>query len=166
MALKTLLCPQRVRQIPKRFSWVDQRLVRERHIEHCTHAGAALYLFLLTVGDARGLSYYADKSIMQHLRMPSKALGQARQTLLHLDLIAWQEPVYQVLSLDGVSASPATVQACPVQVHPMAKVGVNKLDSSSVLNNTQAPCKAAQLGRPADPKLAKQVLAQLRKRLS
>ncbi len=161
MSLKKPLCPQRVRQVPKHFSWVDQRLVRERHIERCTHAGAALYLFLLTVGDTRGLSYYGDDSIMQRLRMASHLLQQARENLMCLGLIAWQAPLYQVLSLDGVIAAQVTVGA-----HPMATASVTKSTSSSVVANTQLPCAAAKDKGPTDPKLAKQMLAQLRKRLS
>ena len=100
MSFKPLLCPQRVRQVPERFSWVDQRLVRERHIGHCSHAGAALYLFLLTVSDAKGMSYYGDTSIMQRLGMDAPTLHAARENLLQADLVAWQPPFYQVLSLD------------------------------------------------------------------
>ncbi len=46
--------------MPSQFSWVDQRLVRERHIERCDVQALALYLFLVTVADAQGLSYYSD----------------------------------------------------------------------------------------------------------
>ena len=60
MVQKRLLCPERVRKIPKQFSWIDQRLVREGHIERLSHRATALYLFLVTVADARGLSYYSD----------------------------------------------------------------------------------------------------------
>jgi len=57
MTLKRVLCPERLRQIPAQFSWVDHRLVRERYIERCDHSAMALYLFLVTVGDTQGLSY-------------------------------------------------------------------------------------------------------------
>jgi hypothetical protein len=60
-----------------------------------------LYLFLLTVGDARGLSYYADKSIMKRLSMNQSTLDSARINLIQTGLIAWQKPLYQVLSLDS-----------------------------------------------------------------
>jgi hypothetical protein len=61
---------------------------------------AALYLFLVTVGDAKGLSYYGDESIIKHLSMDQKALEHARVNLIRIGLIAWQKPLYQVLSLD------------------------------------------------------------------
>lgn len=96
---KHLLRPERRRQVPAQFSWVDHRLVRDRHLERCTADACALYLFLLTVADAHGLSYYADASIAQRLSMDEPRLRHARQGLLRADLIAFEAPLYQVLSL-------------------------------------------------------------------
>jgi len=59
MIIKRLLCPERVRRVPARFSWLDHRLVRDHHIESCGPEALALYLLLVTVGDAEGLSYYS-----------------------------------------------------------------------------------------------------------
>ena len=56
---KRVLCPQRLRKVPAQFSWVDQRLVRQRFIERCEPAAWALYLVLVIVADAQGLSYYS-----------------------------------------------------------------------------------------------------------
>jgi hypothetical protein len=102
---KHLLDPARLRKIPPQFSWIDQRLVREHHIERLSHAAAALYLFLLTVADAQGLSFYSERSIGRHLAMAADRLDYARKELLHADLIAYQNPLYQVLSLDGLPLS-------------------------------------------------------------
>jgi hypothetical protein len=41
-----------LRHVPRQFSWVDQRLVRERYIDRLSHEACALYLFLVTVADA------------------------------------------------------------------------------------------------------------------
>jgi hypothetical protein len=100
MTLKRVLCPERLRQIPAQFSWVDHRLVRERYIERCDHAALALYLFLVTVGDEQGLSYYADATLARGLSMTAARLSQARGDLVRRGLIAYQRPLYQVLSLD------------------------------------------------------------------
>ena len=100
MVSKIPIIPQRVRKVPRQFSWVDQRLVREGRIDHCSHGAAALYLFLITVGDANGMSYYADASIMRRLSMDPTTLQQARENLVQAGLIAGQKPLYQVLSLD------------------------------------------------------------------
>lgn len=100
MEKKYLLDPERLRKIPPQFSWIDQRLVREHHIERLSHAAAALYLFLLTVADSKGLSFYSERSIGRHLAMTAERLDKARKELVRADLIAYQDPLYQVLSLD------------------------------------------------------------------
>ena len=64
MVTKRLLRPERLRTVPSQFSWLDHRLVRERHLERCSTEALALYLFLATVADSKGLSYYADASVV------------------------------------------------------------------------------------------------------
>jgi hypothetical protein len=86
----------RLRTIPNQFSWVDQRLVREHSLDHLSHEAWALSLFLVTVADARGLSYYADPSLCQRLSMTGTVLHQARQALIQRGLGAYQRPLYQV----------------------------------------------------------------------
>jgi len=105
MIQKHLICPQRLRRIPDRFSWVDHRLVRDRHIESCSHAAAALYLFLITVADQQGLSYYSDPSVMTRLCMDGSTLEAARQNLIRIGLIAYDSPLYQVLSLEPFASA-------------------------------------------------------------
>jgi hypothetical protein len=92
--------------VPRQFSWIDQRLVREQYINRLSHPAAALYLFLVTVSDAKGMSYYGDSSIMTRLSMDPATLDQARDTLVRIGLIAWEKPLYQVLSLDPVASVP------------------------------------------------------------
>ena len=101
MVNKHPICPERIRKVPKQFSWLDQRLVRERHIDRLSHRAAALYLFLVTVADARGLSYYSERSVTQRLTMDTCMLAHARQELIGTGLIAYQKPLYQVLALDA-----------------------------------------------------------------
>ena len=96
---KRVLCPEQLRHVPPQFSWIDHRLVRDRHIEHCTHQASALYLFLVTVADAQGLSFYSDAAIGRRLTMDLVTLSAARQQLIQADLIAYRQPLYQVLSL-------------------------------------------------------------------
>ena len=99
--MKRVLCPARLRKVPEQFSWIDQRLVRDRHICRLSHPALALYLFLVTVADAQGLSYYGDPAISQLLSLDAATLIRARQELLAAKLIAYQRPLYQVLSLDA-----------------------------------------------------------------
>jgi hypothetical protein len=78
---------------------VDQRLVRHDYLRQCDCRGLALYLFLITVGDAQGLSYYSDAKTAALLSLEPSELVQARAQLLRADLIAYQPPLYQVLAL-------------------------------------------------------------------
>ena len=100
MIVKSPILKQRIRKVPKSFSWVDHRLVRDRHIENCSHSQAALYLFLVCVADNQGLSFYGDPALMAKLSMDQTTLDQARSGLVRNSLIAWQRPIYQVLSLE------------------------------------------------------------------
>lgn len=106
MITKHLLRAERQRQIPPSFSWVDHRLIRHAHLRDCDHSAWALYLFLVTVADVHGLSYYSDAAISRHLRMVPLQLSASRQQLLRADLIAYRKPLYQVLSLTEAAAVP------------------------------------------------------------
>jgi hypothetical protein len=101
MTSKQPILTNRIRKVPRQFSWIDHRLVRDRHIEGLTHPALALYLFLLTVGDTYGLSWYGDESIMYRLSMDKETLFNARGALIKSGMIAYKEPLYQVLSLDN-----------------------------------------------------------------
>lgn len=87
--------------MPSAFSWIDHRLVREGHICRCSHGALALYLFLVTVADAEGLSYYSDAKAGGLLNMTDSALASARRDLVAAHLIAYRRPLYQVLALDA-----------------------------------------------------------------
>jgi hypothetical protein len=102
MQKKKILNHDRIRKTPKQFSWIDGRLVRDGHLQRCTHSAAALYLFLLTVSDAYGLSYYGDKSVCKQLTMDNCQLAESRLLLIQLNLIAYRKPLYQVLDLAPV----------------------------------------------------------------
>jgi hypothetical protein len=97
---KRVLCPERLRKVPPQFSWVDQRLVRQRYIERCDHASLALYLVLVSVADAEGLSYYSDASLERMLRLDHAGLNAARWQLTQAGLVVYQKPLYQVLALE------------------------------------------------------------------
>ncbi len=123
MKTKPILCPERLRHVPRQFSWIDQRLVRDRHITRCRCEALALYLLLVTVADAQGTSYYSDIVAARLLSLSVHQLREARAQLIATGLVAYQAPFYQVLSLDpqqGVGptplppASPRTSEALPI----------------------------------------------------
>jgi hypothetical protein len=100
MIRKRVLCPEQLRHVPPQFSWIDHRLVRDRHIAGKSAEALALYLFLVTVADSQGLSYYSDAGIGKLLPLDGPALARARQELIRARLIAYEKPFYQVFSLD------------------------------------------------------------------
>jgi hypothetical protein len=104
---KKVICSDRVRQVPAQFSWVDHRLVRDRHLDHLDVYAAALYLFLITVADARGLSWYGDTSTARRLSIDEQRLRRARNDLVGAGLLAYARPLYQVLAL-GYPSPPLT----------------------------------------------------------
>lgn len=99
MILKRLLVADRVRRPPDEgFSWVDRRFLRE-FAARLSGDAVLLYLFLAAVSDRQGLSFYRDTTLAVRLRMREEAVVAAREELLTHDLIAFQAPLTQVLSL-------------------------------------------------------------------
>lgn len=119
---KRPITPAKLRRVPRQFSWVDQRLVRDHYIDRLSPQGCALYLFLVTVADAKGLSYYADPSLCQRLSLKVPELHQARQELIMQGLVAYHRPLYQVLALDAApraatsSASSEATDDAPLDI--------------------------------------------------
>jgi hypothetical protein len=111
---KRLLNPERLRKIPPHFSWIDHRLVRDNYFVRCDHHAWTLYLFLSSVADAQGLSYYSDASLTRRLKMDGLALSASRQQLVHAGLIAYESPLYQVLSLEPEALS--ATRSGPIRV--------------------------------------------------
>ena len=135
MKTKPILCPQRLRHVPPQFSWIDQRLVRDRHIHGRSSDALALYLFLCTVADAQGASYYADASTAKLLGFSSAQLRAARDELVAAGLIAWRAPFYQVLSLE-----PGTPTAFPAAAATIA----------TAATAASAPATSAPVVRPLE----------------
>lgn len=122
MIIKRVIRPERLRQIPPSFSWVDHRLISGHFIERCDLPALALYLFLVTVADVQGLSYYSDASICRRLRIDALGLAAARRQLEQAELIAYAKPLYQVLALDGSPASPGPAGERSGQTQSLAEI--------------------------------------------
>ena len=87
--------------------------MQQHFIDRCEARSAALYLFLVTVSDAQGLSYYGAPTLARRLRLSDEQFAAARQQLIDLDLIAYCSPLYQVLALPGTVAVPLPDAAAP-----------------------------------------------------
>ena len=93
------IVPQRRRRVPPQFSWVDHRLVRDGHMQGRSAPALALYLFLVAVADADGLSWYSEEALCRQLSWTAMQLQSARGELQQAALIAYRRPLYQVLDL-------------------------------------------------------------------
>ncbi len=100
---KEVIQKDRVRKFPRQFSWVDQKMIRENHFQLCSAKSLGLYLFLVLAGDVNGLSYYSDVGICKKLSLNMTDLSKSRQELINADLLAYKQPVYQVLSIPSLS---------------------------------------------------------------
>jgi hypothetical protein len=99
MIEKRILVPDRVRRPPDAgFSWIDRRFLRE-FAPRLSHDAIVLYFFLAAVSDRHGLSYYGDTSTAVRLRLREQAVVAARDELITYDLVAFHNPLTQVLSL-------------------------------------------------------------------
>jgi hypothetical protein len=110
MPTKRLLDARRRRKaLPRGFGWIDHCLLRDGYLGHCSREALALYVLLVCAADAQGLSYYSDARIAELLTLAPQALSAARRQLITLGLIAYQKPLYQLLSLedDLTAGSPA-----------------------------------------------------------
>lgn len=97
---KRVLEPKRLRRVPRQFGWADHRLLLDRHLERCTAAAWGLYLFLVVAGDGQGLSYYSDAAVCRILSLTPDVLTKLRKELLTAKLLAYQKPLYQILSIE------------------------------------------------------------------
>lgn len=96
---KELIRPDRKRKIPPRFSWIDHRLVQHQYFKKTSSGAMKLYLFLLTVGDADGLSFYGIRSLADGVDMTEAEIRKFRKELSESGLAAYRKPFYQVLDL-------------------------------------------------------------------
>jgi len=88
MKTKRLLCPERLRLVPHRFSWIDQRLVRDGHCARCGPNALALYFLLVTVADAQGFcSCQTPTAFNTHLAPPATLQNEQRSAEMYPGIV-------------------------------------------------------------------------------
>ena len=97
---KRILQAERLRRVPAHFSWIDHRLVRGDYLRRADAKAWALYLVLVSVGDEHGLSYYGDGTLGRLLSLSVDEVVAARRQLEAAGVIAYENPLYQVLALE------------------------------------------------------------------
>ncbi|MDH5203429.1 MAG: hypothetical protein OEW69_09240 [Nitrospirota bacterium] len=99
MYCKRPINSKRVRKIEGSFSWIDHRFVTSGFIRELSTLEILLYFFLISVSDRNGISFYHDDRICSLLKIDLFSLGRAREALISRSLVAYDPPLYQVLSL-------------------------------------------------------------------
>jgi hypothetical protein len=99
MMEKTPIIPQRVRRINGNFAFIEHRFLRDGFWSSLDHQELLLYLFLVMVGDRRGVSFYCYDRICNLLGVSVDDYIVARNILIKKDLIAFDGKFFQVLSL-------------------------------------------------------------------
>lgn len=99
MKSKSPINPQRVRRISGSFSWLDHRLLHNGFLRLMQPEDMLLYFFLVLVGDKNGVSFYGYDSILKLLKLTLDQYIAARDRLMDLSLIAFENGRYQVLEL-------------------------------------------------------------------
>jgi hypothetical protein len=93
---------------------------------------------LVTVADAQGLSYYSDKTAARLLSLNEAELREARRSLLAVGLIAYESPLYQVLSLEPTSTSEQPV-ARTGQTLPISAILRQMLETGGAQQQPPSP---------------------------
>jgi len=113
MIEKKPLCSNRVRKINGSFAFIEHRFLRKGYWESLCHHELLLYLFLVTVSDRNGLSYYGYDKICKLLRISIEEYISARDALIDKDLIAFNGTLFQVLALPPHPVSRKLVKPVP-----------------------------------------------------
>jgi hypothetical protein len=94
--------PRRVRYPKGAYGWVDLRIVTEGHLQGLGPEAALVYLFLCTVGNRAGLSFWSRERISRMLHLTREEIDGALARLIAADLIAANDRIVQVLPVpDG-----------------------------------------------------------------
>lgn len=108
MYSKRILNPSRVRKIKRSFSWIDHSFITGGFLGDLSAVEILLYFFLVTVSDRNGISFYHDDKICSLIKIGLTSLGEAREGLTAKSLLAYEHPIYQVLSLPSEPVTPLT----------------------------------------------------------
>ena len=113
-AQRAPIVADRVRRIDgQSFAFVPHRFLRQGFFASLDADELSLYVMLVLAADRFGVSYYHYDSICSMTRMTLERYLQARNALIHKDLIAFDGTRSQVLSLPArpVAANTRAIQS-------------------------------------------------------
>lgn len=97
--LKKPVRPDRIRSIPRSFSWIDRDLLHHRFLQRLRRDEISVYFFLVLTAGPEGTSFWSYRRIAKLLKLGEDDVLSAVQGLIRHDLIAFRYPTFQVLSL-------------------------------------------------------------------
>ena len=127
---KRLLNPNRVRKIQGSFSWIDHRLITGGFLADLSTIEILLYLFLVAVCDRNGISFYHQDKIASLLKIDLASLGKARESLIHRSLLAYEPPLYQILSLPARPVAPLPPEEIITRERQTALQAIRKIQGA------------------------------------
>jgi hypothetical protein len=83
----------------KSYSIIDHQLFQGGYFEKLDHSALALYLFLVTVSDKNGRSFYSEREIAVRMRMGPNSFKTALKKLIEAHLVSYQEPNFWINNL-------------------------------------------------------------------
>ncbi len=124
---KKILDPTRVRKIQGSFSWIDHRLITGGFLSDLSSTEILLYLFLVAVSDRNGLSFYHQDKIASVLKIDLISLSKARESLVQRSLLAYEPPLYQILSLPARPVIPLPPEEIRARQQQAALKAIRKI---------------------------------------
>jgi len=106
MKSRSPIAPHRIRRISGSFSWLDHRLLHNGFLRLMQPEEMLLYFFLVLVGDKNGVSFYGYDSILGLLKLTLDQFIAARDRLIDMSLIAFEDGRWQVLELPEAPSRP------------------------------------------------------------
>ena len=127
MHVKKILDSSRLRKIQGSFSWIDHRFITAGFLLELPTVEILLYFFLVAVSDRNGISFYHDDRICSLLKIGLSSLGEARQGLVGRSLLAYEPPIYQVLSLPSQPVVPPSKEEVLQKQRQKALKNIHKI---------------------------------------
>lgn len=98
--------PDRIRRITGGFAFVPNEFLHHGFFASLGHTERSLYFFLVLAGDRNGVSFYAHDRICAALELTLDDYLVVRDSLIDMDLIAFDGTRLQVLSLPPAPVVP------------------------------------------------------------
>lgn len=130
--------PRHIRYPKGAYGWVELRFITEGHLQALDPSSALTYLFLCTVGNREGVSFWSRSRMARTLSLSLGTVDAALQVLAGVGLIAATERIAQVLPVPvrgAVQPAPQTTTPPPTAVFPLSPQAQRDLSEEEILGH-------------------------------